>query len=84
MLHDVGGLDNGVCCIKLLYRQKETKKQEKSSVAEHALAHPGHKILFDDDTEVLCNTHDYLARLHREAIEIHKHINCFKKKKKKA
>ena len=23
MLHDVGGVDNGVCCIKLLYRRKE-------------------------------------------------------------
>ena len=35
---------------------------------------------FFDDTEVLCNTHHYLARLHCEAIEIHKHKNCFNKK----
>ena len=38
-----------------------------------------HKILFDD-TEVLSNTQNYLTRLHREAIEFHKHTNCFNKK----
>jgi hypothetical protein len=48
-------------------------------VAKHTLTNPDQKILFDD-TEVLSNTQHYLTCLHREAIEIHKHKNCFNKK----
>ena len=40
---------------------------------------PEHKIAFDD-TELICNTQHYYPRLHREAIEIYKHKNNFKKK----
>ena len=54
-------------------------QREKCSVAEHALAHSDHKILFDE-TEVLSNTYHYLACLHEEAIEIQKHKNRFNKK----
>jgi hypothetical protein len=53
-------------------------QSEKFSVAEHALENPEHKILFDE-TEVLSTTHHYFNRLHREAIEIYKHKNCFNK-----
>ena len=54
-------------------------QSEKSSVAEHALENPEHKIIFDE-TEVLSTTHHYFTPLHREAIEIYKHKNCFNKK----
>ena len=52
---------------------------EKSSVAEHALINRDHTILFKD-TQVLSNIKHYHTRLHREAIEICKHKNCFNKK----
>ena len=44
----------------------------KSAVAEHALLNEDHRIMFEK-TQVLDNTTHYHTRLHREAIEIHKH-----------
>ncbi|KAJ7317050.1 hypothetical protein JRQ81_003212, partial [Phrynocephalus forsythii] len=55
------------------------KQPEKSAVAEHILKQTGDEILFQD-TEVLDNTTNHYVRLHREAIEIHKHKHSFKKK----
>ena len=52
---------------------------ERSAVAQHIVMNPEHKIGFDD-TELLCNMQHYYPRLHREAIQIYKHKNCFNKK----
>ncbi len=50
-------------------------------MAEHALLQ-GHKIFFNN-TEVLSTTEHQHTRLHREAIEIHKHKNSFNRKEEK-
>ncbi|KAJ7335676.1 hypothetical protein JRQ81_013617, partial [Phrynocephalus forsythii] len=59
------------------------KQPEKSAGAEHTLKQTGYEILFQD-TEVLDNTTNHYTvvcvRLHREAIEIHKHKHSFNKK----
>ena len=52
---------------------------QKSAVAEHTLKQTGHEILFQN-AEILDNTSNHYVRLHREAIEIHKHQQNFNKK----
>lgn len=52
---------------------------DKSAVAEHALQEGDHRIRFED-TKVLDTTKHYYPRLHREAIEIHKHVKNFNRK----
>ena len=65
--------------IKERERHCRLKQPEKSAVAEHALEQTGHEILFQN-TEILDNTSNHYVRLHREAIEIHKHQKNFNKK----
>ncbi|KAM6473987.1 uncharacterized protein PHA67_006582 [Liasis olivaceus] len=65
--------------IKEHERHCRRQQPEKSAVAEHALKHTGHKILFEN-TEILDNTNSHYTRLYREAIEIHKHQHSFNKK----
>ena len=60
-------------------RHCSLKQPEKSAVAEHVLKQAGHEILFQN-TEILDNTSNHYVRLHREAIEIHKHQQNFNKK----
>nr|XP_060632240.1 uncharacterized protein LOC132775540 [Anolis sagrei ordinatus] len=52
---------------------------EKSTIAEHLMNQPGHSILFEN-TERLDHTNNHHVRLHREAIEIHKHVDNFNRK----
>nr|XP_060615668.1 uncharacterized protein LOC132765391 [Anolis sagrei ordinatus] len=52
---------------------------EKSAIAEHLMNQPGHSILFEN-TEMLDHTNNHHVRLHREAIEIHKHVDNFNRK----
>lgn len=54
-------------------------KPERSAVAEHVLAESSHSINYNETTVLSTTTH-YYTRLHREAIEIHKHPNNFNKK----
>ena len=65
--------------IKEHERYCRLKQLEKSAVTEHALKQAGHEILFQK-TEVLDNTNNHYVRLHREAIEIHKHQHSFTQK----
>ena len=65
--------------IKEHERHCRLKQLEKSAVAEHALKQAEHEILFQN-TEVLDDTSNHYVRLHREAIEIHKHQQNFNKK----
>ena len=58
------------------------QQRDKSSVAEHALENPNHQLLFEH-TQLLSKTQPYFVRLNREAIEIHKHRNCFNKKEER-
>ena len=60
-----------------MYSQR-LKQPEKLAVAEHALKQIGHEILFQN-IEILDTSNHYI-RLHREAIEIHKHKQNFNKK----
>ncbi|KAJ7342166.1 hypothetical protein JRQ81_009322 [Phrynocephalus forsythii] len=68
--------------IKEHERHCRLKQPEKSAVAEHTLKQTGHVILFQD-TKVMDNTTNHYVRLHREAIEIHKHKHSFNKKTRK-
>ncbi|XP_062837651.1 uncharacterized protein LOC134299269 [Anolis carolinensis] len=52
---------------------------EKSAIAEHLMNQPGHRILFEN-TKMLDHSNNYHVRLHREAIEIHKHVDNFNRK----
>ncbi|XP_062834725.1 A-kinase anchoring protein 7 isoform X3 [Anolis carolinensis] len=52
---------------------------EKSAIAEHLMNQPGHRILFEN-TKLLDHSNNYHVRLHREAIEIHKHVDNFNRK----
>ncbi|XP_072845561.2 calmodulin-lysine N-methyltransferase isoform X3 [Pogona vitticeps] len=65
--------------IKEHERHCRLKQPEKSAVAEHAIKQTGHEILFHN-TEILDNTSNHYVRLHREAIEIHKHQQNFNQK----
>lgn len=52
---------------------------EKSAVAEHVLSHEDHTMRFEEAT-ILSSTLHYRTRLHREAIEIHKHTDNINRK----
>ena len=69
--------------IKEHERYCRLKQLEKSAIAEPALKQAGHEILFQK-TEVLDNTSNHYVRLHRAAIEIHKHQHSFNKKRRKS
>ncbi|KAJ4448657.1 hypothetical protein ANN_00047, partial [Periplaneta americana] len=56
-----------------------TGQIDKSAVAAHAYQEGDHNIRFKD-TDILSTTTHFFPRLHREAIEIHKHNNNFNRK----
>ena len=47
---------------------------EKSAVAEHALSHDDHRVMFDE-ARVLSSVRGYFTRLHLESIHIHKNVS---------